>query len=176
MNSHPPASPSTLATGGTLARVPFEVSRAGLFLHPSRTSQGAPCSVPLTRDARSSRGSGFQSVGAKRANCMRDRRGASGRISGFPRRLRSIIFREAAHQFRAHDSNRNEAGLVLRSPVRKAGAAVNRRHSPAESRPPIPIKVDDLTHKHFSYSVSHKQEFMESGYAEKCKSLWHNGG
>jgi len=145
MISHPPASPLTLATGGTLARAPLhEVPRAGLFLTPPAFLPGAPCSVLLIRDARSARDTGVSLRAANRADCMRDRRGAlPGRANGFPRRLLSILFHEAAHQFRAHDSNRNQAGPVLRHPVRKASAGP----SPAQPRSPVPFQINHFTHR-----------------------------
>jgi hypothetical protein len=131
------------ADGGTLARAQsHEVPRAGLFPFPSRTSQRAPCSVRLVRDARSFSGLGLRrSVGANRAICMRDGRRRLTVCSAAA--YLSLHFGEAAQEFRAHHANRNEAGLVLRIPTRQAGAG---HPLLPVSRSPVSLKVDHFAH------------------------------
>jgi len=96
--------------GGNLARA--YSTRAGLLSFPSRTSQGALCSVLLTRDARSSRGQGVHCVLANRAVCMRERRRRCKRLSVAA--AFTSFSHQSAHQFRTDHANRHHAsGLGL---------------------------------------------------------------
>lgn len=144
--------PSTLAPGGTLARAS---TRAGLFLTSSRSSPRAPCSVRLTRDARSPREGAATGVGANRAICMR-RRG----IPEVSRRSCSIALDEAAHDLRTHDADRHHPGM----PGGKAGAAGIVMRSPL--RPSIPSEVNNFTHaRNSSGSSSRKREPNKERFA-----------
>lgn len=134
--------------GGTLARLPQ--IRPGHFPYPSRTSPRAPCSVLLTRDARTPRG-GVLSVheGAIRAACMGEGEAFSG-----PLPSSSLGFHQAAHEFRAHDSNADQS---LR-PGGMAGAE-GRVLRNAPPRPSIILKADDPAHERHSLgSSSRKRE------------------
>jgi hypothetical protein len=115
-------SPASPASGGTLARA--YSTRAGHSSFPSRTSQGALCSVLLIRDARSSRVQGLHCVGANRAVCMRKGQGAStSHWRGRSLPPSSLPFHDAPQHFGAHDTNRHHAsggacgaaGRVLRN-------------------------------------------------------------
>lgn len=94
------------SAGGTLARA--SSTCAGHFPSSSCTSLGAPCSVLLTRDARSSRDWGLSVLrDANRAACMRTKRQGT-TIPCVPA-ASSLRFHEAAHQLRTHHTNRNQA-------------------------------------------------------------------
>lgn len=92
--------------GGTLARL--QQIQPGHFPYPSRSSPVAPCSVILTRDARSPRAGGLTHEGANRAACMGEGEAFSG-----PLPTPSLHFREAAQKLGAHDSNRDQARASL---------------------------------------------------------------
>jgi hypothetical protein len=132
----PTRQPRRFASGGNLARA--YSTRAGLSRYPTRTSQGAPCSVPLTRDARSRRDIGAHCARANRAVCMRKGRGLAMPLQWLPLHF-SFPFREAAHEFRAHNANRHQPSRL------KDGAAGRvQRTSPRLS---IFLEVDDFTHR-----------------------------
>jgi hypothetical protein len=126
-------------SGGNLARA--NSTRAGLFLTPPAFLRGAPCSVLLIRDARSARGSGVPFGAANRADCMRVRRRHQHPFARRGLRRFSIHFREAAHQFRTHDTNRNQA-LASRGFGRGAAGRVQR----FPPRLSIAFQVDDFAH------------------------------
>lgn len=134
--------------GGTLARL--QPDRPGLFPYPSRTSPRAPCSVLLTRDARSPRAGGLHaSKGVNRAACMGEGEAFSG-----PLPSSSLRFREAAQKLRTHNTNRNQA---LASLGLGRGAAGHVQRIPP--RPSIILKADDLAHERHSLgSSSRKRE------------------
>ena len=134
----PTRQPVCLAPAGTLARA--YSTRAGLSRYPSRTSQGEPCSFPLTRDARSRRDWGLHCVRANRAGCKEGRQGSTiGHWRGRSLPLSSLRFREAAHQFRAHNSDLHQSSRLGR---RAAGRV--QRTSPRLS---IFLEVDDFAHR-----------------------------
>lgn len=127
------ASALTTPRGGNLAEAP----PASAFSFPSRPSYGAPCGVPLSRDARSVAGVGVVLRSANRAI----RRGGAGVCSG-SRPFSSVLFGEAAHQFGAHDANRNQTVAASTGMVTGCGGLVMRC-------PPLPScrsKIDDLAH------------------------------
>lgn len=76
----------------------------------------------------------------------------------------------------AHVSNPHEPAFPFALAVSGADPAVNRRHSPAESGPFPFSQINHVAHSGFLSSLSRKHELMESGYAKKHKTLWHNGG
>jgi hypothetical protein len=139
---NPPAitfPPLQTADGGTWARI----THASPFYSPLPASQGAPCSVPLTRDARSGGSVGLHCVPANRADCMRDGRRHSTPLARGLRRLPSI-FHKTPHDFGAHNTNRHHAsggacgaaGRVLRKALP--------RFFPSS-------QVDDFTHRGGSF-------------------------
>jgi hypothetical protein len=148
--------------GGTLASTPS----AGHSSFPSRSFRWVPCSIQLSRDARSVRGQGH-CVTANRAICMRTRREHQPWSVGRSRPLSSTIFDEAAHKLRAHNTDTNQAGWVLRSPVRKAGAGLP---PAAQPRPPVFSHVDDLTQWNLSSRCS------ASSNSEHRRGSFHDAG
>jgi hypothetical protein len=141
---HAPLRETSLTSrlGGTLAGAPS----IGHFLSPSRTSTGALCSVPLTRDARSARGRGLHCVAANRADCIRKGQGAStGHWRGRSLPPSSIPFHDAPQHLCGNNSNRHHAsggaggaaGLVMRTLPR-----------------PFPfLQVHNVAHRHHLLSL-----------------------
>jgi hypothetical protein len=131
--------PAFCISGGTLARA--HSTRAGLSLPPPAAPPEAPHSVLLSRDARSARGVGLD-LAVNRAVYERRGRGEGRRVRLAPRPQPSIHFREAAHKLRAHDSNTNQAGPVMRLSARWARGEVSPLCHP---RAPVPFEVKNLT-------------------------------
>lgn len=166
------ASPTPTATGGTLARVPFTgVPRAGLSYNPLRASSGAPCRVLLSRNAPSLRGLGCGVLkGANGAAGMRKGRKHRNPLArGF--RHFSLSFHEAAHKFRTHHTDTNQA-LSSLGLGRGAAGRVQRHFPPRLS---IPSQIDDFTHGHSNRFRSRKRKPSGSAFAcaqnvldEKC--------
>lgn len=155
--------------GGNLAR-PFNLGvPPGLFLSPSRAFRRAPCSVRLSRNARSDRVRGLHVKTANRAVCMRTRDRRQTLWSVVRLSPSASLIHQLAHQFATDDANRNESGLVMRPGLCEAGAA---GFLPSSPRPFPSFQVDNFTHwDGLIGSLVRIRESKRGSYAEKSKRL-----
>ena len=126
--------------GGNLASAPS----AGHFYSPSLCPPEVPCSILLSRDARSASDVGLDVLAVNRADCKRQGRGLDKPSDRLPLPALSILFIQSAHQFGTDDANRHEARSVLRPVTRKAGAV---GLLPVPPRPLPFLHVDDFAHR-----------------------------
>lgn len=155
--------------GGTLARNPVA---AGLFYSSHRTFRLAPCSVGLSRNARSVTDARLGRIAtANRAGCM-EREQGNPSVHGDPA-LFSAAKKEPAHQLRAHHTNRDQAAATPHAAACRAGAS-GRVHS-CPARLLVSADLYQSTHGGSYRSTLSQLEHMKRAFDHVPKRNWQIG-